>query len=342
MPLYFFEDIEHTSVVRIFRNDLPILDFNDENKCFKDYHWLTLGKRSYFAGTNIAYASPINILCGHYSSIADSTTFNINLDHDYNTVSTYPWYWLNLSDEFGWKTETDGSKYMTNSKRQIIVGNDVWIGRGATIMNGVHIGNGAIVAANSMVTKDVDPYTIVGGNPAKPLRKRFSDEICHKLNIIKWWNWPEEKIAAVAKLMREPEKFVGKFYEPIDRQESKARDWFRKQRGEGGKLFLALVDESLSYPDYPHILEEYKRVRKTYDFLLFLGYGEPSELSKKQDETWGILYNADAVAMSLLQEADWFIVDKNPNCLLYVDYAQIFNTGILFGMDRFIFERAGR
>lgn len=335
-----FSNADFTDAIRILKLEFNFNDFLVEQEALKDFPLITLGRRSYCVASGIESYTPYHIHIGHYSSLAVNMNFMIDMGHDYKSVTNYPFYCLKINDKFP-KAFTD-DYYIGNRKRQIFIGSDVWIGQGVTIMSGVHIGNGAIVAANSMVTKDVAPYTIVGGNPAKPIRKRFSDEICDKLNVIKWWNWPEKQILDTAELMRTPEKFVEKFYEPIRRQESKARDWFRKQRGEGGKLFLALVDESLSYPDYPHILEEYKRVRKTGDFLLFLGYGEPSELSKKQDETWGILYNADAVAMSLLQEADWFIVDKNPNCLLYVDYAQIFDTGILFGMDQFVFERAGR
>ena len=76
----------------------------------------------------------------------------------------------------------------------INVGNDVWIGYEAIIMAGVHIGDGAIIATRAVVTKDIPPYTIVGGIPANPIRKRFSDDIIQKLEILKWWDWPIEKI----------------------------------------------------------------------------------------------------------------------------------------------------
>lgn len=75
-----------------------------------------------------------------------------------------------------------------------VVGNDVWIGYEAVILAGVTIGDGAIVGARAVVTKDVPPYTIVGGIPAKPIRKRFSNETIHALLKMQWWNWPEEKI----------------------------------------------------------------------------------------------------------------------------------------------------
>ena len=80
------------------------------------------------------------------------------------------------------------------SKGDTVIGNDVWIGNGATIMQGVKIGDGAIIGTNSLVTKDVEPYTIVGGNPAKEIRKRFDDETIQILLALKWWDWDVQKI----------------------------------------------------------------------------------------------------------------------------------------------------
>ncbi|CDD95453.1 putative uncharacterized protein [Bacteroides intestinalis CAG:315] len=80
------------------------------------------------------------------------------------------------------------------NKGDIIIGNDVWIGYEAVIMAGVHIGDGSVIAARAVVTKDVPPYTIVGGTPAKKIRMRFEAETIAKLQQIQWWNWPVEKI----------------------------------------------------------------------------------------------------------------------------------------------------
>jgi len=79
-------------------------------------------------------------------------------------------------------------------KGDTVIGNDVWIGQYVTIMPGIKIGDGAIIAANSTVVKNVEPYTIYGGNPAKLIKKRFSDEKIEFLLKIQWWNWDEEKI----------------------------------------------------------------------------------------------------------------------------------------------------
>ena len=81
-----------------------------------------------------------------------------------------------------------------DNKGDIIIGNDVWIGYEAVIMAGVHIGDGAVIAARAVVTKDVPPYTIVGGTPARKIRMRFEEETIARLQQIQWWNWPVEKI----------------------------------------------------------------------------------------------------------------------------------------------------
>lgn len=93
----------------------------------------------------------------------------------------------------GWKKKNVADSW--DNKGDIVVGNDVWIGYEAVILSGVTIGDGAVIGARAVVTKDVPPYTIVGGVPAKPIKKRFSDESIKKLQSIRWWDWPKEKIA---------------------------------------------------------------------------------------------------------------------------------------------------
>ena len=87
----------------------------------------------------------------------------------------------------------------SENKGDTVIGNDVWLGYGVTIMPGVRIGDGAIIASRSTVTKDVEPYSIVGGNPAKLIRKRFSKEVIKKLLRLRWWDWPLEKITKHSK-----------------------------------------------------------------------------------------------------------------------------------------------
>ena len=129
------------------------------------------------------------LIIGKFCMIASDVKFIMNgANHLTNACSTYPFAVFGN----GWENAMDGKVYP--QKGNITIGNDVWIGYNATIMAGVTIGDGAIIATNATVTKDVAPYAIVGGNPAKEIRKRFTDDAIAKLLDLKWWNWDIEKI----------------------------------------------------------------------------------------------------------------------------------------------------
>ncbi len=129
------------------------------------------------------------LIIGKFCQIASDVTFIMNgANHLTDAVSTYPFAIFG----HGWEHAMEGKTYP--SRGNTIIGNDVWIGYGATIMAGVTIGDGAIIATKSVVTRDVPPYTIVGGNPAREIRKRFSPEEIERLLALQWWHWPAEKI----------------------------------------------------------------------------------------------------------------------------------------------------
>lgn len=131
------------------------------------------------------------LIIGKFCMIASGVTFIMNgANHLTDAISTYPFAIF----QNGWEGAMEGKTYPT--KGDTIVGNDVWIGYNATIMAGVKIGDGAIIATNSTVTKDVAPYSIVGGNPAKEIKKRFSEERIEQLLAMQWWDWEIEKITA--------------------------------------------------------------------------------------------------------------------------------------------------
>ena len=129
------------------------------------------------------------LIIGKFCMIASGVKFIMNgANHLTDSLSTYPFAIFAK----GWEKAMEGKAYP--NKGDIILGNDVWIGYNATIMAGVTIGDGAIIATNSTVVKDVEPYSIVGGNPAKEIKKRFPDKTIDKLLKLKWWDWSIEKI----------------------------------------------------------------------------------------------------------------------------------------------------
>lgn len=128
------------------------------------------------------------LIIGKFCQIATGVRFITNgSNHPMNGFSTYPFKVFGQS----WSHVPMDIK----NKGDIVIGNDVWIGNSATIMQGVKIGDGAIIGTNALVSKDVEPYAIVGGNPAKVIRKRFDEETIHFLLELAWWNWPIEKIS---------------------------------------------------------------------------------------------------------------------------------------------------
>ncbi len=151
-------------------------DFEDVNNFEKNvkYHFDFIGDK---------------LIIGKFCMIASDVKFIMNgANHLSNALTTYPFAIFGN----GWENAMAGKDYP--QKGNITIGNDVWIGYNATIMAGITVGDGAIIATNSLVVKDVEPYSIVGGNPATEIKKRFANETIKKLLQLKWWDWDIKKI----------------------------------------------------------------------------------------------------------------------------------------------------
>ncbi len=148
-----------------------------------------------FEKNNVLYHYPINgdkLIIGKFCSIACGAKFLFtSANHKMSSLSTYPF--PIFYEEWGLDAKDICNAW--DNKGNIIIGNDVWIGYEAVIMAGVTIGDGAIIGTRAVVTKDVPPYTIVGGVPAKHIRKRFDDATVERLIKLRWWDWEHEKIA---------------------------------------------------------------------------------------------------------------------------------------------------
>lgn len=160
-----------------------------------------LGAYSYISGPR-SYIESARIGC--FCSIARQTVIGVG-NHDTSRVSTHP---FSLSPAYG-RLRT--SSICLRQNPPPVIGNDVWIGINSVVMRGVTIGDGAVVAANSVVTHDVPHYAIVGGVPARLIRYRFSEDIIYALQRIRWWEWSEDKLRDNVNDFSDPEFFVKKW-----------------------------------------------------------------------------------------------------------------------------------
>ena len=147
-----------------------------------------------FERNNVLYHYPVNgdkLRIGKFCSIACGAKFLFNsANHTLRSLSTYPF--PIFYEE--WGLEGKDIRQAWDNKGDILIGNDVWIGLEALILAGVTIGDGAIIGARAVVTHDVPPYTIVGGVPAKPIRKRFDEDTIARFRALRWWDWDQETI----------------------------------------------------------------------------------------------------------------------------------------------------
>ena len=189
-----------------FNFDLSVRDL----KINDQYLIATLGEGSYIVDAKLAFNdyAKTHILIGRYSSLAHDLIFNIGINHNYHYASSYPFDDIDIWQDYC-TFERGNCNY-----HQIIIGHDVWIGAGVTIMSGVRIGNGAVVGANATVAKDIPPYAIVVGNPARVIKYRFAEDVIAKLQAIKWWDWPVERIREALPLMENMEEFIARYYIP--------------------------------------------------------------------------------------------------------------------------------
>lgn len=161
--------------------DINISDPHDMLRCCELYTW-----------NNDDVTS--NFKIGRYCSIAKDVKFLLGGYHPIDCISTYPFF-----------KDIQGSHCNNIKRDDLIIGNDVYIGIGSRILSGITIGDGAVIGAYSVVTKDVEPYTVVGGNPAKFIKKRFSDDVIKELIDIKWWNYDEPIIRTIYPLLTDRE-----------------------------------------------------------------------------------------------------------------------------------------
>ena len=151
-----------------------------------------------------SYGSPIfapwhtcDVTIGNFCGFADNVSIDTGGEHNTKAITGFPFHHFEM-----WKTYVEGMpRNSAISKGPVVIGNDVWVGEGVRILTGVTIGDGAVIGSRAVVTKDIPPYAIAAGVPARVIRYRFSPEVIQKLLEVKWWNWPIHKILRYAKIL---------------------------------------------------------------------------------------------------------------------------------------------
>lgn len=334
-------------------------DYYIQNK-EKMYKFLTCGKDSYSAG-EITITSGINISpkddllfvqIGNNTSLGTELGFNIDLGHDFNSV------YQGVIREF--RTESDDARIAfgqcfkrSERKGEIIIGNDCWIGHNVQIMGGVVIHDGAVIAANSVVTKDVPPYAVVGGNPAKIIKYRFKPEICHGLQRIAWWNWSSEELLEVKDDMQgEVEDFVKK-YLPHTLEIEEDEKMFIQNTDKKIPRFLFFMDFREEEPIYKKVLEEFICIFQQGEAELVLCYNANDQeegllieqLIQEFDKyshlnaricIYGIENDEEEV---VIKNVDYLITNRSYQTINRITLADLYGVTCITGIRKPIFSK---
>ena len=321
----------------------------DEN--IPAYIMASLGNMSYMAGTDFHYNLPqkAHVLIGNYCQIAHDTVIEIGQNHIFSGVSPYPF------DQVLGEENTFAHRAPVN-KQQLVIGHDVWIGSGVRIIKAVKIGNGAIIGSGSVVTKDVPPYAIVGGNPAKIIRYRFAPEIIQALDKIKWWYWPLEKVKANRQYMENVEEFIARFVDKSGEHRTPVPPHILEQlqacHQAGGRIFYFVPDLGAIKEEavWPAVLGQFcqKYSQQPHCLLINLknaGSDNQAQIQYLQQflaqfpqrPTAIFAISQDGIVLELLKLADYFITTKEAISSKGIDYMETFGGQMLSGLEYNIF-----
>ena len=318
------------------------------------YTTATMGAMSYTANLTVGTNAPnrAHALIGNYCAIAHGVVMNLAMDHAFHGVSGYP-----FGSILGDLTTRDTQSITAINRYQLIVGHDVWIGANAHIVKAVKIGNGAIIGADAVVTKDVPPYAIVGGNPARIIRYRFSPEIIERLDKIKWWYWPQDKLKACRHYMDDVEDFLDRFsQEALSITGMNTPPGIKNQilscQQQGGMVFYLVPDLRAINDDacWPTILDQFCRKYQGQPHLMLLGLTKDEIPPQQKMEFLTNFLNQfpnrprtiffvsqDGIVPELIGQADYFITTKEAISSMGIDYIETLGGNVLSGLEYDIF-----
>ena len=313
----------------------------------------TFGAMSYLAEGTLDIASmDCHILVGRYTALAHRLKFSIAGNHDYRCLTTFPEYIITGEDAAEFTNINPGSAAV--NRNQLVIGSDVWIGSDVLLLGGVRIGSGAVVGAGAVVTKDVPPYAIVGGNPARIIKYRFDTETIARLLRIRWWHWPHEKVKEYIPLFNHDMKGFLDRFDPGVQQKTPPDETVASMlvKGKEGILryyFIPDFDAPEQHAVWPRLIGTYLSAYTAADPVLLMiavpeGDGHPQFFAAVQarlDELGDAaphIYmhmNRDGQKFSpaLLQAADIYITTREDSCSIAVDYAADAGLMIRYGLD---------
>lgn len=283
---------------------------------------------------------------GKYTSIANDFKIIVDMNHDYHSL------WQGVVPELALPEEGRHGNGQTFRriirKGQVLIGNDVWIGDDVTILGGVRIGDGAVIATGAVVVKDVPPYAIVGGNPAKIIKYRFPEETIERLRRIAWWDWDGEKIRECREDMYgEVEDFAIKYDLTMQTLPRKSGQYIERLGKPDTPVFVYFMDFDDDYPVYKHVITSFLREYPNAEAELVLCYNAQSEEdTQKMQEIISILekqtcmnalMNVYGISVSdeegIMSEADYYITNRDCRTLGRAAYADRYQVKILSGVD---------
>lgn len=279
-----------------------------------------------------------NLQIGKYCAIAEDVLFMMDLMHDYKYIS------MGAIEEFRNmpRISKDIDRYRVQRKGQILIENDVWIGHGATIMGGVTVHNGAVIGAQAVVTKDVPPYAIVAGNPARIIKYRFDENQINALLNIAWWHWNSEELKSRYQLMQLP---VSEF---ITHFEIKKDKNFHNiiNKNVDGLVYACIADMECEFPVFPKILKEFCHRYHSMDAQLVIYIPDMGSKEKNMNAVMEalipyeemncsvqIIDDNEVCLESIIYYSDCYITNRCSLNLLAVEYAYSHSKKVLSGVD---------